>query len=190
MSARAGAVLTVVVLAVAAWLLTRPEAPAPPATTGQVGDGRPIDYRITGFDVTRMTVEGRPAHRLTSPRLEHYRDDGTSRLTAPSLTVFGDAQTPAWLIGAREALLSPDGTTLTLSGDVVIERPAGATLPAMRIETQHLVVHPDTDYAETGEPVRVSSGDDWISSVGMQAWFRPPSRINFLSRVEARYVPL
>lgn len=191
MPARAGVLVAVVLLAVAAWLVTRRDAPTPPPPPGsQIDTDRPIDYRITGFDVTRMTVDGQPAHRLSAPRLEHFRDDGTSQLTAPSLTVFGDAQAPAWQIDAREALLSPDGTTLTLTGDVVIQRAAGETTRAMRIETQRLVVQPDADYAETDEAVRVSSGDDWVSAVGMRAWLRPPSRIHFLSRVEARYVPL
>lgn len=192
MSARAGVLLVVVLLAVAAWLTVRRDAPAPPGDTTavQAAEGRPIDYRISDFDVTRMTADGRPAHRLRAPRLEHFRDDRTSHLAAPSLTVFGDAEAPPWQIDAREARLAEDGVTLTLSGDVVIERTAAPNAPPMRIETQRLVVQTDADYAETDEPVRVDSGDDWVRSVGMRAWFRPPSRIHFLSRVEARYVPL
>lgn len=184
-----GPVLALAVLAallVGSWaLLPRaPQEEAKPPTAG----ARMVDYTISGLTVTRMTAAGIPAHRLVTNELQHFADDGTSALDAPVLTVFQAAE-PPWEIHAEEALVSADGELILLSGEVLIERAAGEENRAVRLLTRELRVQPQQDYAETDEPVRVDSDPDWLEAVGMQAWLRPPSRLKFLSQVNAYHVP-
>lgn len=168
------------------WWLNQDDAAVPPVTTFATPDSRDFDCRIKGFDVIRMTTEGNPAHRLVGSSLKHFTDDDTTELEAPRLTVF-QADQPPWEIDAERAWLSADGSLILLTGRVLIER-AGET-PATRIITSDLPVQPRQDYAETDEPVRVETDNDWLDAVGMQAWLRPPSRVKFLSAVKGFYVP-
>lgn len=180
--------LVVILLAVAAaswWLAPPPDVPGPAI---DLPDAREVDYTIRGLDVTRMTESGAPANRLVTPLLQHYPDDDTAELVSPQVTVY-QADKPPWQIASEHAWVSPDGETILLTGEVLIERDGDDDNPPVRIKTRELRVQPDKDYAETDEPVRVESGTDWIDAVGMQAWLRPPSRIKFLSQVTSLYEP-
>ncbi len=181
------ALLLVCAAALSWWLLQRAET-LPPAPPQQAQATRGIDYYITGMDVTRMTKAGVPAHRLRTPQLRHFTDDETSELEQPHLTVF-QADAPPWEVDAERAWVSADGSLVLLQGEVLIERAGDADDRPIRIETLNLRVQPEQDYAETDERVRVTSETDWIDSVGMRAWLRPPSRFNFLSQVNGLYVP-
>ena len=187
--ARLFTLLAVLAVVIGSWLWSdRPPADTDEPING-IGD-RQIDYRISGFDVTRMKPSGEPANRLRAELLEHFSDDDSSVLTRPSLVVYGDADAPPWQIEAVSALVPPDGSVVDLRGEVLIVREAHAQRAPMQIETRDLRVRPDEDYAETSERVRVHSGNDWIDAVGMEAWLRPPSRIKFLSQVRGSYAPL
>jgi lipopolysaccharide export system protein LptC len=179
--------LVLVIAAAASWWLARPEAAAPPPAA-KAGAERTIDYYVNGLDATRMTEAGVPAHRLRTPKLRHFTDDDTSELEKPRLTVF-QAEAPPWEVDSEQAWVSPDGSLILLQGDVFITREGDAENRPMHIVTSNLRVQPAQDYAETDEKVRVSSESDWVDSIGMQAWMRPPSRLKFLSQVKGHYVP-
>jgi lipopolysaccharide export system protein LptC len=185
-STRLFALLVLLALALASWLWSGRDSVSPVDPLARTSE-RPLDYRIAGLDVTRMTPAGQPAHRLQAAQLEHFSDDDTSLLNAPRLTVYGEDGTPPWRIDAERARLSADGTTLDLLGAVDIKRAGNEQQRAMHIVTSNLRVVPGADYAETEEAVRVTSESDLIDAVGMQAWFGPSSRIKFLSQVRGRY---
>ena len=179
-------VLAMVLAAVVSWQLVQNEEPASPAI--KHSGPREIDYYVTGLDITRMTIAGKPAHRLRAQNLQHYTDDETTELQQPQLTVFQDSA-PPWEVNAERAWMSADGSLVLLSGEVLIEREGDGNNRPMRIVTRDLRVQPREDYAETDEKVRVESDSDWLDAVGMQAWLRPPSRLKFLSQVKGYYVP-
>jgi lipopolysaccharide export system protein LptC len=179
-------VLAMVLASVVSWWLVQEEEPPSEAIANS--DLREIDYFVTGLDVTRMTAAGLPAHRLRAVNLKHYTDDDTTELQEPHLTVYqGDA--PPWEVNSERAQVSADGSLVLLVGEVLIEREGGANSRPIRILTRELRVQPEQDYAETDEKVRVESDADWLVSVGMQAWLRPPSRLKLLSQVNGYYVP-
>lgn len=173
--------------AVFSWRMVEQEEPASPAT--HPSGPRQIDYYVTGLDVTRMTLTGKPAHRLRAKNLHHYTDDETTELQDPHLTVFQD-DAPPWEVDSERAWVSPDGSLVLLSGEVLIEREGDANNRPMRILTRELRVQPEQDYAETDEKVRVESESDWLVAVGMQAWLRAPNRLKFLSQVNGYHVPV
>jgi len=175
------------VTAVASWQLGG-EPPATDAGIDAPSEARAVDYRVRGFEVVRMTSDGMPAHRLRATSLRHFTDDDTTELESPRLTVFQN-DAPPWEVDALQAWMSADGSLILLTGDVVIERAGDSANPPTRLETRELRVQPRTDYAETDAPVRVETDLDRLDAVGMKAWLRPPSRLKFLSEVEATYVP-
>ena len=180
-------VMLVIAAAVASWWLR--DSTAPPSAQSVRKEGpREIDYYITGFDITQMTEAGRPAHRLVAARAHHFTDDDTTELQQPRLTVY-QLDSPPWQVDADGALVSSDGSLILLSGEVAIERAGGSNSRPVRMTTRNLRVQPKQDYAETDEKVRVETDRDWLDATGMQAWFRPPSRLKFLSQVKGYYVP-
>jgi len=183
---RALLVLIAVAVAAISWQLVQQEPLRKEALT-RTGP-RDIDYYVTGLDVTRMTITGKPANRMRAENLRHYTDDETTELEKPHLTVY-QADSPPWEVDAEQAWVSADGSLILLSGEVLIEREGDAENRPMRILTRDLRVQPDQDYAETDEKVRVESETDWLDAVGMQAWLRPPSRLKFLSQVNGYHVP-
>ncbi|MCB1803263.1 MAG: LPS export ABC transporter periplasmic protein LptC, partial [Gammaproteobacteria bacterium] len=118
----------------------------------------------------------------------HFTDDDTTELQQPRLTVY-QLDSPPWQVDADGALVSSDGSLILLSGEVAIERAGGSNSRPVRMTTRNLRVQPKQDYAETDEKVRVETDRDWLDATGMQAWFRPPSRLKFLSQVKGYYVP-
>lgn len=176
-----------VVGALFSWWLSESTKDIQPTLANPTG-AREIDYRVRGFEVTRMTPAGIPAHTLTADTLRHFTDDDTTELDNPHLTVYQDAE-PPWEIDAEQAWVSADRSIVLLTGEVVIDRAGGTKTPPTTIFTRNLRVQPQEDYAETDEAVRVESDDDWLDAVGMRAWLRPPSRIRFLSDVQGYYVP-
>ena len=179
-------VLVAIAVAIVSWQLVQ----QPPSSTPLMRKSGPreIDYYISGLDVTRMTIAGKPANRLRAENLRHYTDDETTELEKPRLTVYQD-DSPPWEVDAEQAWVSADGSLVLLSGEVRIEREGDANNRPMRILTRDLRVQPEQDYAETDEKVRVDSESDWLDAVGMQAWLRPPSRLKFLSQVKGYHVP-
>lgn len=170
-------------LGAAAWWwhdLLPPEEPPPVAR-----ERRP-DYVVEQIKATEMGADGQVHRQLEAETLRHYPDDGSSELDKPSLTIYTE-EGPPWQATADTGWVSQDGRELRLRGNVAIDRPADATNPPVRIETEALLVHPREEYAETDLPVRLTSGPDWVRSVGLRAWLGEPLRIELQGRTRAQF---
>lgn len=148
---------------------------------------RLVDYYVRQFRVTDTDIEGRPARTLVADEMRHYPSDDTTELEKPNLTIFRSG--PPWTIISDKGWLSGDGNLMLLSGEVIIDRQEGENNSPVHLVTSNLRVQPRQDYAETDEKVRVTSLDDHVDAIGMQAWLRKPGRIKFLSEVVGHHVP-
>jgi lipopolysaccharide export system protein LptC len=184
---RAGLLLGLAVAALAAlsWWLAR-DVERAHRLSGGPRDSREIDYYLRTLDFSTFSEQGELARTLKSPELRHYADDDSTELDRPHLTIYKN-DAPPWRVRSDTGWVSPDGKLVKLHGDVLIERDAGRDIRPMRIVTRSMRVEPERDYAETDEPVTVTSLNDRIDSVGMQAWLREPGRIKFLSQVRGHY---
>jgi lipopolysaccharide export system protein LptC len=178
--------LVLAVTAALTWWLAQEDADGPSLSTAPQG-GHQIDYYLRRLSFTTYTADGDPARTLRAPELRHFADDDTTEIDLPYMEIH-KASAPPWEVRAKTGWISPDGALVRLQGDVVIRREAGPGVRPMRIVTPEMRVEPERDYAETDEPVTVTSRADRIDSVGMQAWLTEPGRIKFLSQVRARYV--
>lgn len=177
--------LALTALAALSWWLARDVERAQRLSSGP-RDSRQIDYYLRELDFATYSELGSLARTLQAPELRHYSDDDSTELDQPRLTIFKDGA-PPWKVHSATGWVSPDGERVQLRGDVLIERDAGTDVRPMRIVTRDVRVEPERDYAETDEPVTVTSFGDRIDSVGMQAWLREPGRIKFLSQVRGHY---
>ena len=145
------------------------------------------DYYMDELVLRQFDNKGRLSHRLLARDLHHYRDSGLTTLAAPYYMLY-EQGAPVWTIDAEKGELSSDQTLLKLFGRTTIEREGDENHPAMHMLTADLRIYPQKEYAETDEPVTVTSEQNWIKSTGMQAWFKPPTRILFPAQARAHYV--
>lgn len=165
-----------------AWL--RPAADIVPLDR----DGTPLpDYYLTGLTLQEFAPDGSLARTLKTARLSHVAAQGTD-LQQPHLTVDTARGSP-WLIEAARGHLDPSGKVLDLPGAVQVTRLATPDNRPLRLETRDLQLRPAEGYAETDQPVTVTSDRDRINAVGLQAWLQDPVRIHFRSRVRGHYEP-
>lgn len=138
--------------------------------------------------ITRYDTEGRPRHKLQTPLMRHFEDD-TAQIEAPRFWQY-DTDTPAWTLRGEKALLNEGDETMLLAGEVFIDRASSDKSPSYHIATRDLTVQTKTAYAETSQPVRIESGNEWITAIGMQGWLQKPVRIKLQQEVRAHYESL
>lgn len=179
-------VVLLLLLAIGSWAWWHNQQQPQIQTQDTVTHAPKLEYFADDFSVTTMTPEGKPARTLIAKRMEHFSDTGITQLQQPFLRIYNQPAS-TWEVISQEGQLSADGTSLLLSGKVEIDRPASPGVTAMHISTSNLRVKVDQDYAETDEAAKITSEAGWVQGVGMQAWLREPSHINFLSQTRAYY---
>ncbi|MBV2122051.1 MAG: LPS export ABC transporter periplasmic protein LptC [Candidatus Thiodiazotropha sp. (ex Ctena orbiculata)] len=170
------------VLSLAWWVneLRRPEVKRP-----ELARDTPDTYAVNLL-VKQYDDHGQLLQILQTPRMTHYEKRGITELSQPVVQRFR-ADQPAWRMRGENGLADHRRQTLFLPGQVVIEREGRDEFAPYRIETEDLTIHAEESYAETAEAVRIESGVDWLSAVGMQIWFDEPSRLELLGQVRGRY---
>ncbi|BAO43382.1 LPS export ABC transporter periplasmic protein LptC [Thiolapillus brandeum] len=167
------------------WWASRPE---PSAISTTQTPGKDVqDYSLNGLALRQFDIQGQLSHRLLAEDMQHYRGSGLTRIQTPEYILY-EQGSPVWTVNAARGELSSDQTLLKLFGKTTLEREADDMHPAMRLETADLRIYPHKEYAETDEPVTVTSEQNWIKSTGMQAWFKSPTRILFPAQARAHYV--
>ena len=145
-----------------------------------------VDYYLADFTSTETDVNGRPARRLVAERMSHFKDDDSTELLRPNLTIYEEPR-PPWRVVSESGWVSPDGEVVLLRGEVHIDRDAGQDVRPLNVVTRDLRVQPKHSYAETDQPAILVSAGSRIDTVGVQAWFSTPTHFKFLSRVRGHY---
>lgn len=159
---------------------------APPEVAKQVSEESPNaiaeQLRVHTYD-----AEGRLEQTLFSPRMEQYESTSTTELSEPVLWQF-NPDSPPWRMRGEKALAKDKESLIFLPGKVVIDRDPAPGYPAYHILTRDLSVETDTSRTTTAAPVRIESGQQWITAVGMEGWLRSPIKLNLLDQVKGHYV--
>ncbi len=138
------------------------------------------DAYMERFVTIEMDGAGKPRRRIAADYMA-YHVDQTVELTNPHYVLFR-AEGEPWHVQAETGRVSPDGTVVRLLGKVDVWRndPSGAR--DLDVRTEHLVVLPDSEYGETGEPVTIRTPASTSTGVGMRA-FLDETRFELLSQV-------
>ncbi|NIP73864.1 MAG: LPS export ABC transporter periplasmic protein LptC [Gammaproteobacteria bacterium] len=187
MNLRAFLVLIAVgAIAAAGWWvqeLIRPEPGEPAARK----EKRP-DYFLEEFTATTTNDQGQPHYRLTAKTMAHYARDDRADLQDP-IMVFFRPEGPAVHMRSETGTVLEQGALVHLEGKVLIDRPPSPANREVHVITRNLTVHPDQNYAETAEPVRIEREASTLQGVGMQAWLAD-GRMRLLSQVRGTYEPV
>jgi len=177
-------VVMVAALSTLSWWLPLEQRPAPALTRATPAE-HVVDYSLTNFDLTAMSVAGRPRYRLQAASLRHYLDDDTADLTAPRLKVFRKELAPLW-VQSQRAVVASGGTAVLLQDDVEARRLTDVPADKLELFTSVLKVIPSRQYAETAAPVRLVSAQGVTRGVGMEADFKT-QQYRLLAQVSGDY---
>lgn len=155
-------------IATGGWWLS--EEIATDRSTAQTGSAALPDYSMRDFTLTSMSREGKPKHMLTADSMIHHPDQGSSDLLNPYLEFYRPPQQP-WRIRSETGKANDEGSLVNLLGEVHIWREASDNTRAMTLDTHNLTVQPNRDYAETHEPVQITTEGSTIQGTGMRAYF-------------------
>lgn len=134
--------------------------------------------------LSSMNTGGRLEYRLRADRADYYADDLTE-LENPALVIMREEGQP-WHLSAERAEISASGQSIELSGSVQVNRPPEPGKNAVNARTEHLVIRPDEQIAETDAHVTLEIAESRVSADGMRAFLKQ-GRVELLSGVTGRY---
>lgn len=150
------------------------------------------DYFMFNAESTVMDKQGSPKHKLVTAYLAHYPDENRTELQQPHLTLH-QQDGSLWSIKANSGTVYQQTEKISLSGNVIIEKPlspdAPASTPALiKIETEKVHINPNRHIAETDEAVQITSKDGSVSAIGMKANLLNKT-LELSSNVRGTYAP-
>ena len=145
------------------------------------------DYIVDRFSFVRLNPNGQPAYIISGNKLTHRPLDDSSEVDLPYVRSLSATQPPTEMRALR-ARIDQDNSRVHLSGDVHVERVAGAGVQNMDLKTQALTVFPDSDRMETDQPVVLVLGQSRMTGVGMKA-NNATRQIDVAKRLQITYPP-
>lgn len=125
------------------------------------------DAIAENFSARRFDENGQVKFRLIAPYMEHFSDDDSSELKAPTLVTYRPDAPPVTISG-RNAKVSSKGEVVYLWDNVVVNRAASPERPALTATMPDLVVHPNESTAFTNSAVEITQAKSWVKGVGMK----------------------
>ena len=135
---------------------------------------------MENFVTVEMDGTGKPRRRIEASYMA-YHADRTVELTQPRYVLFR-AEGEPWHVRSERGHVSADGTVVWLLGKVDAWRNDAAGARDLDIWSERLKVLPDSEYAETTEPVTIRTRGSMSTGVGMRAWLAE-TRFELLSQV-------
>ncbi len=149
-------------------------------------DGTPDEAEYYGERLTHREydADGKLSQTLTAARSEYSPETGITQFESP--TIIGERRGEEnWEIQALKGILSDQGATLNLAGDVSI-RSTDDQSDYVLIETSELAYHSKSGKADTDHPVTIRSNRGFTEANGLSMDIRS-QRLTLKSDVRTRY---
>jgi len=147
------------------------------------GPSEPDSFVVDSFYRT-WDKQGNLELKLTSPRIEQFEENNRAILEQPKARVYGEPDSPPWIIEADQGSLRQTKGLLYLTGDVVVTQRSEDSEVTLTTEALTLNNRENTVY--TDQPVTITEPFGVTQATGMKAWV--DQRILELnSRVEGQY---
>lgn len=134
-----------------------------------------------------LDKQGKPSMKVVTPKMVHYAENDTARLTSPQITLYRKSPTP-WYISADYATTANGAEYVNLWDNVVIHHAADDNNPATLIKTQTLALQPNKQIAETNNVITLIQPNLVVKATGMYADMNT-GNIKLLSQARGEYVP-
>jgi lipopolysaccharide export system protein LptC len=129
--------------------------------------GSDPDFIVDNFRITRMNATGRTDYVLRAKRMEHVRDDDTTRVTLPSLIHYAPDRPPVQL-DAQRGVVTGNGDVTEFYDSVVVRREGVNGEPPLVMHTEYLKALPDKAFASTSWPVTITQGESVLTGIGLE----------------------
>jgi lipopolysaccharide export system protein LptC len=122
---------------------------------------------IENAEITRTNSLGSPVLRLSAAAIAHTDHDDKSELTQVRIISLNPDQ-PVTNVRAAKAVTSDRQNKVDLSGDVIIQRYATTSQPAITVRTPRATILVEEERMQTDAPVLVQHGQSTLQGIGMR----------------------
>ena len=145
------------------------------------------DYYVENFNFVRHSETGEAQYNISGKRMVHNPADDTHTVYLPVINSLS-RERPPMTARADRAWIEPDGSRLHMYDNVRLDRPKTPTSTLFHLESDYLLVLPDSDIMRTDKPVRMTLGDSHLNGTGMLA-NNATGELQIASRVHAMMPP-
>ncbi|MGD8484588.1 MAG: LPS export ABC transporter periplasmic protein LptC [Thioalkalispiraceae bacterium] len=143
------------------------------------------DFFLENTTSTVMTHSGKPDYIVNAKRMTHFPDRDIVELKKVNFQLKRN-QHANWSADAELGIIEKRDNIIHLEGNVILQRPGAENIEAIKLTTPELHIYSKQDYAETEAPVKIDSGNNQITAVGMRLYLKE-GRIEFLSTTRGTY---
>lgn len=146
------------------------------------------DSFANNVNVTVMDKNGKPQYQFASLLMYHYAINDRTDFAQPDIILYQDGQSP-WTGNAEHGEAFKGDSKITLWDDVFFHQPKGLHNPETSIQTQLLILYPETRVATTPDLVSAVQPYATVSGVGMTLDMNAQT-LDLLSDVQGMYLPI
>jgi lipopolysaccharide export system protein LptC len=125
------------------------------------------DFIVDRVVLTQFDDRGKARYRLFAERLSHFNENDDLELQRPRLVSLLPDQPQVQATSLRARVINA-GERVLMDGDVLLQRAAGPTQPALSIRTARMTAVPDEERFTTEVPVTIERGDARLDGNAME----------------------
>ena len=125
------------------------------------------DFIVDRVVLTQFDEHGQARYRLFADRLSYFNENDDLELARPRLVSLLPDQPPMQATSER-ARVTNAGERVLMQGEVLLQRAADGSRPALTIRTERMTAIPELERFSTDVPVRIDYGDSWLTGAAME----------------------
>lgn len=159
------------------------------APSNQKAEQNADDYDAFAIGIvsTQFSDLGNKRYELSSPRLNHYKNNNQTYVASPSLYLYNPDQ-EAWLITAQYANALQGKSIIEFVKNVDISGAGTINHKNTQLLTEKITYYTDKNMANTPLPVTIVQPGSIIHAIGMDVNFNAGT-ISLLSKINGSYNP-
>ena len=134
------------------------------------------------FEMTSMGKDGKPNYILHGSYLQRTNDSDDTNIEQPVFQLFQENK--HWEISADNAIINEKKQTIQLETNVLMQQQYIEN--AITIRTQYLLIHTNTQIAQTETTVNITHGNSRLTSDGM-VFNNTTNQLELSSNVSGRF---
>ncbi|MBC3870482.1 LPS export ABC transporter periplasmic protein LptC [Undibacterium oligocarboniphilum] len=135
------------------------------------------DYYVEKFNFIKLSNNGKANYHVTGDSLVHLPRTDQYEIQHPLINSFDDQRTPITISAGRAVVEQKSDTTkprreqdvVHLYDQVSVERPEGLNSRFMRLDTEYLMLMPDSDIIKTDKAVSLMTANTDTTAIGLNA---------------------
>ncbi|MBI3713160.1 MAG: LPS export ABC transporter periplasmic protein LptC [Burkholderiales bacterium] len=135
------------------------------------------DYFVEQFNFVRLSQSGKTNYRVTGEKLTHFPKEDEFEIIQPRIVGIDQEQTPMNIRADRAVIkqkVKEDGQAkpedqIHMLGNVLVERSSAKGQAALKLETEALILFPDSERMRTDAPVVMTTANAVLNTLGLEA---------------------